>query len=31
MKSLETRAWLALAVLAAVMALLLFIPAGTVR
>jgi protein-S-isoprenylcysteine O-methyltransferase Ste14 len=31
MKSLESRAWLALAVLAAVMALLLFVPAGTVR
>jgi protein-S-isoprenylcysteine O-methyltransferase Ste14 len=31
MKSLETRAWLALAVLAVVMGLLLFVPAGTVR
>ena len=31
MKNLEARAWLALAVLAVVMALLLFIPAGTVR
>jgi len=31
MKSLDTRAWLALAVLAVVMGLLLFVPAGTVR
>jgi len=31
MKSLETRAWLALVILAAVMALLLFVTAGTVR
>src|SRR5262249_17467195 len=31
MKSLGARAWLALAVLAAVMGLLLFIPAGTVN
>src|SRR5262249_6698290 len=31
MKSLGTRAWLALAVLAAVMGLLLFVPAGTVH
>lgn len=31
MKSLEARAWLALVVLAVVMALLLFVPAGTVR
>jgi protein-S-isoprenylcysteine O-methyltransferase Ste14 len=31
MKSLETRAWLALVALAVVMALLLFVPAGTVR
>ena len=31
MKSLETRAWLALALLAIVVALLLFVPAGTVR
>ena len=31
MKSLNARAWLALAVLAVVMALLLFVPAGTVR
>jgi len=30
MKTLETRAWLALVVLAAAMALLLFVPAGTV-
>src|SRR5215831_9278124 len=30
MKSLKRRAWLALALLAAVMALLLFVPAGTV-
>jgi len=30
-KSLETRAWLALALLAIVVALLLFVPAGTVR
>src|SRR5262249_39601521 len=30
MKSLSTRAWFALAVLAAVMGLLLFVPAGTV-
>ena len=31
MKNLKARAWLALAVLAVVMALLLFVPAGTVR
>jgi protein-S-isoprenylcysteine O-methyltransferase Ste14 len=31
MKDLDARAWLALAVLTAVMALLLFVPAGTVR
>jgi protein-S-isoprenylcysteine O-methyltransferase Ste14 len=31
MKSLNAKAWLALAVLAVVMALLLFVPAGTVR
>src|SRR5262245_2157371 len=31
MKSLSARAWLALAVLAAVMGLLLFVPAGTVH
>ncbi|MBI3801130.1 MAG: hypothetical protein HY268_29685 [Deltaproteobacteria bacterium] len=31
MKNLNARAWLALAVLAVVMGLLLFIPAGTVR
>jgi hypothetical protein len=30
-KDLNRRAWLALAVLAVVMALLLFVPAGTVR
>src|SRR5262245_5656990 len=31
MRRLETRAWLSLVVLAAVMGLLLFVPAGTIR